>query len=322
MSSPKRVLVTGGTGFIGANLTRKLVKDGHAVELLVRDGFTKWRIRDISDSVKITLVSLSDLEALRQAVLSAKPDWIFHMASYGAYQDQMDWKRMIHTNVIGTSNLLQAAREAGFNAFINSGSSSEYGFKPDPASEDDLVEPDSDYAVSKVAATHKCVLAGRSENLPVCTLRLCSVFGPFDEPTRLIPALVVNGLKGALPPVANPASARDFIYVDDVVEAYLAAAVNADRFPGHVFNVGSGVQTTLAEAVAAARGEFKISEEPVWRSIEDRICDGHRVADNGKIVRELAWNPRNSFAQGLAKFGRWLKFDIDRFRFYESHARA
>lgn len=323
MTQAKRVLITGGSGFVGANLARELVKQGHAVELLVRDGFADWRIKDIVSAVGVTTVSLSDLEALRQVMQRVKPDWVFHLAVYGAYPAQNDWKQMIETNIVGTSNLLQAARETGFEAFINSGSSSEYGFKATAPSEDELVEPNSDYAVSKVAATHKCALVGRTETLPVCTLRLYSVFGPFEEPTRLLPTLAINGLKGTLPPLVDPSIARDFVYVDDVVQAYLAAAENANRFPGHVFNVGSGIQTTLGEAVAAARTEFRISEEPAWGSMQSRKWDTSVwVADNRKIVRDLGWKPKNSFAQGLAKLGRWLKFDPARFEYYESRSRG
>ncbi len=321
MSERKRVLITGGSGFVGANLARELIRQGHTVELLVREGYADWRVRDIANKVTVTTGSLSDLAGLRQLMLRAKPEWIFHLAVYGAYPAQNDWNTMVETNIVGTSNLLQAARETDFEAFINSGSSSEYGYKTAAPSEDDLVEPNSDYAVSKVAATLKCALIGRSENLPVCTLRLYSVYGPYEEPTRLMPALVVNGLKGTLPPLVDPSIARDFIYVDDVVEAYLAAARNATRFPGHVFNVGSGIQTTLGEAVAAARTGFRISEEPAWGSMRSRSWDTSVwVCDNRKIVRELGWEPKTSFAQGMAKLGRWLKFDPTRFEFYENHA--
>jgi dolichol-phosphate mannosyltransferase len=269
--------------------------------------------------VQTTVVSLSDLGALRQVMQRTKPDWIFHLAVYGAYPTQTDWKQMVETNIVGTYNLLEAARETGFEAFINTGSSSEYGYKTSAPSEDELAEPNSDYAITKVAATLKCGLVGRSENLPVCTLRLYSVFGPFEEPTRLLPALAINGLRGTLPPLVDPSVARDFVYVDDVVEAYIAAAKNAARFPGHVFNVGSGIQTTLSEAVEAARSEFRISAQPEWGSMPSRSWDTTVwVSDNRKIRRELGWEPKTSFADGLAKFGRWLKFDRARFEFYES----
>lgn len=318
----KRVLITGASGFVGANLARELLKQGHRVELLLREGYSDWRVKDIESDAKITIVSLSDLDAIRQFMRRAKADWIFHLAVYGAYPTQNDWKQMIETNVTGTYNLLQAARETGFEAFINTGSSSEYGYKATAPSEDELVEPNSDYAVSKVAATLKCALAGRADKLPVCTLRLYSVFGPFEQPTRLMPALAISGLRGTLPPLVDPSVARDFVYIDDVVSAYIAAANNASRFPGHVFNVGSGIQTTLGEAVAAARSEFRISEEPVWGTMPSRSWDTNAwVSDNRKIVRELGWQPKTSFAQGLAKFGRWLKFDRERFEFYDSRVR-
>lgn len=276
MSDGKRVLITGGSGFIGANLARELLRQRHSVEFLLREGHSNWRIRDIN--AKSNIADLTDKEAVRHVLRSAKADWIFHLAPHG------------ETSGLGTSNLIQAAHDTGLEAFISTGSSTEYATGATP-----------------------------SRSFPVCTLHLESVFGPFDEPTRLVPALAMHGLKGTLPPLADPSTPRDFVYVDDAIAAFIAAAKNASRFPGELFDVGTGIQTTLGEAVAAARREFRVTEEPIWNAIPDRRPDtGAPTPDHTKTARDLGWQPKTSFAQGLARFGRWLKFDRERFEFYEN----
>jgi len=109
------------------------------------------------------------------------------------------------------------------------GSSSEYGVKDHAPAENEQLEPNSDYAVAKAAATLLASHLGRERGLPVATLRLYSVFGPFEEPDRFIPTLVVHALRGQLPPLVDPAIARDFVYLDDVVEAFLLTAARGSH---------------------------------------------------------------------------------------------
>jgi dolichol-phosphate mannosyltransferase len=116
---------------------------------------------------------------------------------------------------------------------------------------------------------------------------------------------VVRALEGRLPPLVDQAVARDFVHVDDVVDAYLAAAETATG--GEVYNVGSGVQTTLAELVDVAREVFSVSAEPAWGSMEARTWDTTSwVAATGKIRAELGWEPRITLADGLRSFGDWV----------------
>jgi len=169
---------------------------------------------------------------------------------------------MIRTNVIGTVNLLQSCLETGFEAFVNTGSSSEYGFKNAPPAENEWLEPNSHYALTKAFATMFCRYTASSTGAHVTTLRLYSVYGPFEEPTRLIPTIITKGLGNQLPPLVQPQMARDFVYVDDVVEAYLAAATFSGKEPGAVYNVGTGRQTTIAQVVELDRRVLKINAEP------------------------------------------------------------
>lgn len=318
----KRAIVTGGTGFVGANLVRRLLRDGHEVHLLVRPGYAVWRIEALRSDVSLHEVELHDPTSVAKAVSRIRPDWIFHLAAHGAYSWQEDMHRMVQTNIVGTVNLVEACLSAGFAAFVNAGSSSEYGFKDHAPSETEPLDPNSHYAVTKASATLYCRYASRSRNVRITTLRLYSVYGPYEEPRRLVPTLIVHGLEGELPPLVNPDTARDFIYVDDVIEAFILAAGRMGGEPGAVYNVGTGVQTCMREAVETARRVLGIKAEAHWGSMPGRIWDTSVwVADNRRIREELGWKPAHTFEEGFRKTADWLRADPAMAAFYRRSRR-
>ena len=252
----KRVLITGGTGFVGANLTRRLLGDGYDVHLFARESHDTWRIDAIRQSVTLHISDLRDLAGVTRVVERIRPAWIFHLAAHGGYPHQTDLGDIVMTNVVGTANLLEACLHTGLEVFVNAGSSSEYGVKDHPAVEEEALDPNSYYAVAKASATLLCRHVGRTRRIRIPTLRLYSVYGPYEDPNRLVPALIVHGLRGLLPPLTSPETARDFVYVDDVVDAFLLAAAAGGSDPGAIYNVGSGIQTSLRSLVELARQEL------------------------------------------------------------------
>jgi len=304
----KRVILTGGSGFVGANLARRLLRDGHELHLLLRPEYAAWRIAEILDHAAPHQIDLADHERVANVVNAIRPDWIFHLAAFGAYSTQTDVRRMVDTNILGTVNLVEACLKAGFEAFVNTGSSSEYGLKDHAPSEDELLEPNSEYAVTKAAATLFCRHRALSRGVQLPTLRLYSVYGPYEEPSRLVPTLITRGLRGEFPPLVDPETARDFVYVDDVVEAYLLAASRPEQEPGAIYNVGTGVQTKLRDAVEVARRAFDIEAEPVWQSMPARRWDTNVwVADCWKIRDALGWQSRFDFEQGFRATVEWFR---------------
>src|SRR5689334_21363314 len=159
----RRVIVTGATGFVGANLSRRLLRDGHDIHLLVRQGYAPWRVADICNVVQLHEVDLADRSVLSRVLATIRPDWIFHLAAYGAYSSQTDLYRIVETNFLGTINLVEACLPGGFDAFVNTGSSSEYGFKDHAPPEHDWLEPNSHYAVAKASATLFCRYTAQSK---------------------------------------------------------------------------------------------------------------------------------------------------------------
>jgi nucleoside-diphosphate-sugar epimerase len=300
--------VTGASGFVGASLARRLLRDGHDVHLLLRQGYAPWRIDEIRGQVALHLAALADREQVDAVVREVRPEWIFHLATHGAYSSQTDLDEIVQTNVLGTINLVEACLRAGFDAFVNTGSSSEYGVKDHAPSEREWLEPNSYYAVTKASASLYCRYTAQRHGVHLPTLRLYSVYGPYEEPTRLVPTLLRLGLEGRLPPLVNPETARDFVYVEDVVEAYLTAAAGKRDELGAIYNVGTGIQTTLREAVELTRSLLGVDAEPSWGTMAARIWDTEVwVSDPRQIRDRLGWEPRYTLEQGLRHYLAWLR---------------
>jgi len=314
-----RVLVTGAAGFVGAVLARRLAADGHEVHALVRPGSDRWRLEGLD--AKVQEVDLAEEPAVSALVAGVRPEWIFHLAAHGAYPSQSDFGAMVRTNVLATIHLVESCIRSGFEVLVNTGSSSEYGFVDHPPTEDEEPRPSSDYAVTKLTATLYCRAAAARSGLSIKTLRLYSVYGPYEEPSRFVPQLAVHGLSKKLPPLVSPEIARDFVFVDDVVEAYLAAASRHGGEAGAVYNVGTARQTTIREAVEIARRALSIESVPEWGTMPNRAWDtAVWIANPEKIERELGWKPRTTFEEGFSGFVRWLSENPDRVQLYRDRA--
>jgi len=315
----KRVVVTGASGFVGANLTRRLLQDGHEVHILLRKPEENWRLREIARDCRITYGDVSDREAVRSWICSVKPQSAFHLAAYGAYSYQKGLEQMIATNVIGCAALLDACIEANVESFVQTGSSSEYGYKDHAAGEGELLEPNSHYAITKAAATHYCSYTAKTSKIRAITARLYSVYGPWEEPTRLVPTLLVHCLRGDFPPLVSPATARDFVYVDDAVSALLAI-VEARELPvGGAYNVSSGIQTSLAALVDEVRSLLKVAAEPQWNVMPRRSWDTDVwVGDPAAIKRDAGWQADVGLREGLLRMIDWFMQNPEWLSVYQS----
>lgn len=315
----KRVLITGGTGFVGACLSRTLLEHGHEVHLLVRPGYNNWRIRSILNEVQLHIVNMENRESLETTLAAIHPEQVFHLVAYGAYPSQNDLQVMLRTNLYALVNLIEACLKTGFEAFINTGSSSEYGAYDHATRETDAPRPNSDYAVTKVSATLYASHIARSRNVNIQTLRLYSVYGAYEEPSRFIPRLVVAGMQGKYPPLADPQTGRDFVHVADVCRAYELCA-SSDRWEcGGIYNVGTGIQSTIGDAVAIARELLGIQKEPRWASMPNRLWDTKTwVADVCKIRDEVKWEPRFTLKQGISDMIDWFRKNPDLFSYYQT----
>ena len=310
----KRVLVTGATGFVGACLARRLVSRGHEVHILLRSTSDTWRIEDLLDDLVIHEADLCDGNAVERAVSKAGPEAVFHLATYGGFASERDTSLAIEANLLGTANLLRACQQEGFECFVNTGSSSEYGVKTGPMKETDPLEPDGAYAVTKAAATLFCAGEASRHGEAVITLRLFSPYGPWDDPRRMIPYVMKSLLNGERPRLFTPSAVRDYILIDDVVDAY-ESVLGARTLPGDVINVGSGVQHTVGAVVQQIIVTLGSDIEPEWETAAPpRQEPENWVADVSKAASLLGWRPSTSLADGLAATAGWMREHLDRYR--------
>ncbi|HXN37348.1 MAG TPA: NAD-dependent epimerase/dehydratase family protein, partial [Solirubrobacteraceae bacterium] len=174
--------------------------------------------------------------------------------------------------------------------------------------EDEWLEPNSYYAITKAAGSHLTALAA-ADGLAAVTLRLYSVYGPWEDPGRLVPALIREARSGRLPPLADPDIARDFVYVDDCCQALLGAAVRgAPGGPGATVNVGSGTQTRLEELVKLAREVLNVTALPEWSAMGRRQWDTNVWVSDPRVAFEcLGWKASTSLGDGLSRTAAWLR---------------
>lgn len=304
----KRVAVTGASGFVGAGLARRLIADGHDVHLLLRPGHERWRLSGTDRDSHWHVTDARDRDALGRLFSQIRPEWVFNLMAFGAYSDQTDREAIIGTNLLAMMNLLDAASAAGAEAFVQAGSSSEYGFKDHAPRETEVVTPNSVYAISKVAASHYCQMIAEKSDMRIIVLRLYSVFGPYEEPRRFVPTLIRFALAGRSPPLVNPDTARDFVYTADVEEAFVRVAESPRARSGAIYNVGSGKQTTIREAVETIAGLLPLAEPPRWGTMAGRSWDTSIwVSDSETIANDLGFRAAWSFRDGLRATIEWMQ---------------
>ena len=304
----KNILITGATGFVGANLVKHFLKKGANISIFKRQQSSLWRIKDIIDQISVYNADLLDCAKVNKAVKRIRPDVILHAATYGGHATQANLTRIFKTNFDGTVNLLNSCLKNGFELFVNTGSSSEYGVKDYPMRESDLLKPVTLYGVSKAAASIYCQYAAKRHNLPIVTLRLFSPYGYFDDRSRVISYIILSCLKNKTINISSPNPVRDFIFIDDVVDAYEKTMVRCSNMSGSIFNIGSGKQCSIEKL--AGKITRAIDDNTVikyQKKLSTRIEPKNWVADISKSSVELKWQPKFSIDEGLRKTIVWFR---------------
>jgi UDP-glucose 4-epimerase len=309
-----RALVTGGTGFIGSNLVDALLERGDEVVVLddLSTGSRENLAPALTAGAELVEGDVRDAAVVRSAFARAEPDAVFHLAA------QIDVRRSIaephfdlDVNVGGTIELLEAAREAEAGRFVLASTGGAiYGEGEAlelPLGEAAEAAPEAPYGQSKLAAEGYVGLGSRLYDLSAVSLRLANVYGPRQDPLGEagVAAIFAGALLDGRTPIVfgDGLQTRDYIYVGDVVDAFLAAA---DGDAVGVFNIGTGVETTVHElgrAIAAACGlEFEPEQAP------PRLGEVRRIAiDPSRAARELGFQPRTGLADGLDRTVEWAR---------------
>jgi UDP-glucose 4-epimerase len=288
------MLVTGGAGFIGSHLVERLHALGHRVRVL--DNLSQGRIEWVHPSAEFIEGDITQLSLCRRACEGVTG--VFHLAAMSKVAPSIDkFEFCTEQNIIGTQNLLIAARDAQVRKVVYSGSSTYYGNGAPPQSESALPNCLNPYAVSKYVGEQFCEIFTRLYRLPTVTLRYFNVYGPRQPAVgayALVLGIFIDQWRRGEPLTihGDGSQRRDFIHVSDVVEANLAAF--ASDVEGMAMNVGSGTSISIREIANL------ISDRQV--SLSRRAGDAEvTLADISRIRQFLGWEPKVSFAEGLRK---------------------
>lgn len=302
------IVVFGGGGFIGANLVRAILSVRDDCFAVTHQKYLAWRLVDLP-VYNLVYADLTNPPTVVEIFKRFGFKTVFDFAAFGSYSRQDDVELIYKTNMLGLVNLLEIASLKGFSAFVHAGSSSEYGLNCSAPTESAELLPNSHYAVTKVSAAYLLRYYGVVKKQPVINLRFYSVYGPYEEPDRLIPRLIEHGLKGTYPPLVDPDISRDFVYVDDAVEGAVLGAVDGVRTkPGASINIATGKKTTIQDLVQVMKKVCDIKTDPVWGSMQNRSWDLRDWYGDASYAKEvLHWEARTTLEEGLRKTLLWQR---------------
>lgn len=304
-------LVTGGAGFIGSHLCRRLLADGHAVRVI--DDLSSGQrdnLAGIIDEVELVVGDLRD-EALLDKVLRGV-DYALHHAAVASVQTSVERPLFEQeVNAVGTLRFFEAARRAGVGRVVFAASAAAYGNNPTvPKREQMIPEPESPYAISKVMGEYYARVYSQLYGLQVVCLRYFNVFGPRQDPSSpysgVISIFAERMLKGEAPVIfGDGGQSRDFVYVDNIVEANMRACTTPEA-AGRVYNIGCERSVSILELVTALNEILGTALDPVFnpaRQGDVRVS----LADIAQARTQLGYEPIVHFAEGLQQTVAWMK---------------
>jgi nucleoside-diphosphate-sugar epimerase len=302
------VLITGVAGFIGSNLADRLLADGYRV--IGVDDLSAGVVEQVPDGVEF---HLADIRSGSIGALFPRDGYVFHLAAKNCIADcQADPVETASVNVVGTVNVLDAARRAGVQKVIYAESSAIYEGSdrlPTPESE---AAPESFYAVSKQAGHDFALAYARFHDLRLTGLRYFCVYGPRQDYRRSIPpvmsAFILKLLQGERPIIYGTGEKRrDFVYVDDVNRFHLLCMTD-DRTDGRVFNVGSGRSHSVRELFDEVRSLLGSTLEP--EHAPDLPGEAQATLADISAARALGWEPEVGLAEGLGRSIRYIQEEV------------
>ena len=310
-----KVVVTGGAGFIGSHVVRRLLDDGHEVSVI--DNFNDFyapeikraNVESFGGRARVFEADITDFGEVQGILAEGKFDTIVHLAARAGVRPSIQNPRAyIETNITGTYNLLEGARAAGTKHFVFASSSSVYGLaKTVPFSEElPLPQTLSPYAATKLAGEQLCGNFSSLFGMRVVCLRFFTVYGPGQRPDLAIHKftdMIEHGQ--AIPKFGDGGTRRDYTYIDDIVQGVLGAiAYKGERFD--IFNLGESETTTLNELIAAL--EAALGRKAVIEQLPEQPGDMPRTcADISKARRLLGYDPHTKIADGIPKFVDWYR---------------
>ena len=315
----KRVLVTGAGGFIASHLVERLIAEGARVRAFVRynsrgdPGLLRRLPAETFSQLEIVAGDLRDVEAVRESVKDI--DTVFHLGALIAIPySYVHPREVVETNVMGTLNVLMAAREFGTRRVIHTSTSEVYGTaRYVPIDENHPLQGQSPYSASKIGADRIAESFYRSFNVPVVTIRPFNTYGPRQSARAVIPTIISQALTRHEVKLGSLEPSRDFTFVADTVEGFLRVA-SAENVLGEEINLGN--DNTIRIGDLAEKIFAMIGKTPRLVSDAQRIRPGKSEvlklwASNKKAKELIGWEPRVSLDEGLRRTVEWISAHLD-----------
>ncbi len=295
-----RILITGGAGFIGSALANRLVRDGHEVRVL--DNLTSGDPGSLDPAVLFTRGDVADIPKLWTLLQDVV--CVYHLAARVSVPESIKYPRDYnHVNVGGTVSVMEAIRDAGVQRVVLASSGAVYGSQPtQPLHEAMTPSPDSPYAVSKLSAEIYVRTIGCLWGIETVSLRIFNAYGPGQQLPAAHPPVIPRYLKAALTGASlvvfgSGEQTRDFVYIDDVIDALVAASTAPD-IDRQVINVGSGTETSINEVISTLENTLGRELEPIYNAsgVSGVAC---MCADMTQARTLLGFTPRVTLGEGL-----------------------
>lgn len=301
----ENILITGGSGYIGSELIKRLVAKGLHPHIILRKESERKRLSELIDKCKVWECDLSSADNVKELVDKIRPEYVFHLASLGVYSytnvSLQNNKSLINSNVEGTLNLLNAFKDVGCKKFINTGSCFEYGSRKEPFSEDDICNPENLYGVTKVISTMLGKMFFKNYGLPVITVRPFTTYGPLEGEGRFITTVIKKCFNKENISLIEEEVVRDYIYIDDVVDGYLAVWEAKDDLSGQILNISTGISSALestAKLIIKLNGVQNIATER--GKFPKRPGEVLQLVGSAEKIRNLTgWKAKTSLEEGI-----------------------
>jgi dolichol-phosphate mannosyltransferase len=304
------VLITGSTGFIGRYITQRFLENGWHVYIAIRASSNLWRFEGFENTQNLHYVriELGDMENWVNYLDENQVDTVIHLATYGSYPNQQDEQETIDTNIIQSLRFLEACKKSTYvTRFISAGSGSEYSQVNGHSHESSPIFAPNIYGRTKASFGLIGEEYCKNSKVSFVHFRFFTIYGPYEEPSRLIPRLIVFARDGKFPPLSNPNIARDFTYVEDVYDL-MDIAVNQKREVLGIFNVSSGHSTSLNDLVNIVSDVFGIPASPNWGSYEMRSFDHPEWSgNNSEVIEKFGWKRKIEMSEGLNLMNEWIE---------------
>ena len=301
----RRILITGGAGFIGANLVRRFLSLGVQVHVLKRPHSSLWRLQEVIDSIRLYDADICDEHSLKQAFEIINPDIVYHLATPRG-GDAAAWSRMIQCNITAALNLIEQLSQKPATRLIVAGSSMEYGPNEQPHREQDVLNPNTWHGVSKAAANLIYRQAAESMGLNIIQLRLFHVYGPWESSHRLLPSAIHAAFNHTPLPLTQATIRRDWVYIDDVIEALLGSTFISTQ--GASFNIGSATEQSNEDVVNVVEELTGSAITRIAGGFLPGACDSaHRYPDISKAYTTFGWQPKVDFRAGVSAMLKWSR---------------